>query len=351
MSKPARILFIGESWQGSSARSLREALAAVPDNVVDDNNEDLYRPTGRSLILRANNRLMNWVYRKELAASIMGRVRLCSPDVLIVYKGYLVDEDLVSDVQRLGVKTVNIFPDCSPHAHGHRLRRAIGRYDLVISTKPYHPGHWSRTYGYANKCVFVPHGYDHSVHYWPTPPQDECIDVVLAASWRPQYEVTLLEVASAIGGESISVALAGYGWQERRQLFPSHWQFPGALYGRAYGEFVRKGKIIISPVHTDMKIGAHQQPGDEDSTRTYELAAAGVFFLHRRTGYVRQVYFEGKEVILWGNSAELIAEIRRYLPLESRRRAIALAAHRRAVPAYSVEARAAEIMRQISSMR
>jgi spore maturation protein CgeB len=350
MSKSVRILFVGESWQGSSARSLREAIAACPDNVVDDINEDLFRPAGRSVVLRASNRLMSAAYRKELAKSIISQIRLTRPDALVVYKGNLVDDCLVAAVQQLGVKTVNIFPDCSPHAHGRRLQRAIGKYDLVISTKPYHPEHWSSIYGYRNKCVFVPHGYDRSMHFWSTPPQEDSIDLLLAASWRPQYEATLLDVSRAIGEDHISVALAGSGWRERRHLFPSHWQFPGSLYGRAYGEFVRKGKIVISPVQTDMRIRGQRQPGDEDSTRTYELAAAGVFFLHRRTEYIHQVYADRREVILWDDSAELIDEIRRYLPLQSERRAIALAAHRRAVPAYSIESRAREVMQHISSV-
>lgn len=345
-----RILFIGESWQGSSARSMRESLSNLPDCIVDDINEDLYRPSGQSLAVRVNNRLMTHFYRKELSREIFSRIKTVKPDVIVVYKGNLVTPQMLTEFRRLGIKTANIFPDYSPHAYGKILHRAMGEYDLVVSTKPFHPKHWRQTYGYSNTCVCVPHGYDPTVHYWSDLPQEQSIDVVLAASWRPQYEKTLIEMKEMIKSDSITVALAGHGWKQRSHLFPDHWLFTGGLYGRAYGEFVRKGRIVIAPVHSEVIVRGVQQPGDEDTTRTYELAAAGVFFLHRRTPYIKEVYVEGKETILWSDTSELVDNIRRFLPLDSERSAIAFAAHRRAVPSYSISERAKEVLKNLQQL-
>ena len=90
-----------------------------------------------------------------------------------------------------------------------------------------------------------------------------------------------------------------------------------------------------------------KQPGDEDSTRTYELAAAHCFFLHQRTDYVATVYDEQNEVPLWGDATELASFVRRWLPDEAGRRSMAARAHARAVPAYSIPQRAASVLQHI----
>ena len=345
-----RVLFVGETWNGSSARSLRDALSHLDGVEIDDVGEDQYRPRGRGLIVRGFNRILMPIYRRELAAEILRRILAFKPDVVIVYKGNLVSEDVVRGVQKLGVRVVNVYPDCSPHTFGTKLRRAMGAYDLVISTKPFHPAHWKSSYDYSNPCVCVPHGFDTNVHLWLEPPASHPVDVVLAASWRPQYESLMVEVGRLMPDSAISVALAGPGWAERHALFPPHWQFPGPLFGRAYGDFVRQGKIVIAPVHSDVEIDGKRQPGDEDTTRTYELAAAWTFFMHRRTPFVATVYEENEEVALWSDAAELVAKIRHYLPREADRARMAAAAHLRAVPAYSVPARAREVLSHIKSL-
>ena len=97
----------------------------------------------------------------------------------------------------------------------------------------------------------------------------------------------------------------------------------------------------------EVVINGKRQPGDEDSTRTYELAAAQCFFLHRRTDYVQTVFDERTEVPLWDDARELAALVRHYLPRDRERRMMAAAAHARAVPEYSVPNRAAQVMAHV----
>lgn len=345
-----KLIFVGETWNGSSARSLRDALNGIQEIELDDIGEDHYRPKGRSFLTRGINKMLNPLYQSELSVEVLKRCNVFKPDVVIVYKGNLVTNRTISVMQSMGIKVVNVFPDASPHAHGSSLRQALGVYDLVISTKPYHPEHWMTTYGYKNLCVCVPHGYDPEVHYWENLPDNYDIDVVLAASWRPQYEELMAELGRLLPQRNLSVALAGPGWAEHKGSFPEHWHCPGPIYGRAYGEFLRRGRIVVAPVHTEMVIDRKRQPGDQDTTRTYELAAAGTFFLHRRTPFVHQVYEEGEECEFWDDSTELAKKIEHYLPLEQERRAMAAKAHQRAVPAYSVPARAQEVLDHIETL-
>src|SRR5207302_9510604 len=98
-----------------------------------------------------------------------------------------------------------------------------------------------------------------------------------------------------LGSNNVSVASAGSGWPEHRNELPRHWNYHGPKIGRSYGEFVRCAKIAIAPLNRDVVIRGVKQPGAEDTTRTYELAAANCFFLHQRTDHVATVYNEYNE--------------------------------------------------------
>lgn len=345
-----RIIFVGETWKGSSARSMREALSALPEVDLDEVGEDHFQPKHRSIWLRGIHRALGRFYRAELAREIREKLVAFKPNVLVVYKGAGVSSDVIAYARDAGVATVNIFPDYSPLVYGDRLRRVLGEYDLVISTKVYHPEHWNTTYGYSNRCVFVPHGYDPSVHYCATAPASSDLHLVMVANARPQYQAIMKAVADAFPGESVRVGVAGPGWDGLRPLFPKHWLFPGPLHGRSYSEWLRRGEIVIAPVNSDVVIAGQRQPGDQDTTRTYELAAAHCFFLHFRTPFAQTLFSDELEVPMWGSHEELVALIEQYLAQPQRRREMADAAHRRAVPAYSIPARAAEVLGHLRSL-
>jgi glycosyl transferase family 1 len=347
VARPLRLLYVGDAWKGSSARSMREALEFLQATAVSEVDPGHYFPSYRSIVLRGVNRLLRFLQGKELEHRIVQLLHMMSPDVFLAYKGSGISTGLVRRMKAEGVLTVNIFPDCSPHAHGRALSQAIGEYDLVISTKPFHPEGWRHVYGYRNTCVCVPHGYDPTVHYWATAPTGQVFDVVLAATWRPEYHKLMLDFATEMREWSCQVGLAGNGWRARRGEFPPHWSFADTPTGREYGTFLRSGRIAIAPVQRDVVVSGKRQPGDEDTTRTYELAAAQCFFVHRRTDYVQTVFKERTEVPLWDDVTELAALVRHYLPRNDERRMMATAAHKRAVPEYSVPNRAAQVMDHI----
>lgn len=344
MSENTRILFVGETWRGSSARSLRDGLERIDGIWLDEVGEDHYFPKARSRVLRGAVRLLRPMLRTELEQEVISKLDVLRPDVMMVYKGSGITAQLVRHAKSMGVFVVDVFPDASPLLHGPNLREAMGEYDLVISTKPFHPPIWKTIYGYSNDCVCVPHGYDPAVHYWADAPGAQEFDVVLAASWRPQYEKLMMAFGALLPEPSLRVGLAGPGWSARSALFPAHWVCAGSLIGRAYGDWLRRGKIAIAPVNSEVVIAGRSHPGDEDTTRSYELAAAGCFFVHRRTPYIQTVYDEKTEVPMWDDPIELAALVSKYLPRAAERRAMAAAAHMRAVPAYSIPSRAKQVL-------
>ena len=346
-----RVLFVGESWLGSCARSLKEALSRNSQIELDEISEDHFFPKHRAKWLRGVNRLLRKAYLQELYREILSRVSVLRPDFVIVYKGHSLEAEFIAHLKSLGVQTVNVYPDCSPHAHGEQHRKAVGEYDLVISTKPFHPASWQTVYGYTNSCVFVPQGYDPALHVVTSPPADQPFDVVLVANWRPEYGDLMKRLARILEGHQIKVGIGGPGWQQRRSGSPPDWVYGGAVVGRNYVEWLRKGKICIAPVTREVVISGVRQPGDEDTTRTYELAAAHCFFIHRRTDLMKTIYSEADEVPMYDDPEELANKILHYLARPDERKLMAALAHRRAVPAYSVDSRADEIVSILRAQR
>lgn len=343
-----KILFVGESWFGSTSRSMRDALARRDDVEMDELSEEAcFPPPSRVPWLRAASRLTTPAYHKAFNAEVLARVRDLRPDVVMTCKGNPIRAELVRAIQALGAKTVNIYPDCSPHAHGKAHRDAVGCYDLVASTKAYHPALWHELYGYDNRCVFIPKGYEPALHLVPTPPAEQPFDVLMVATYRPEYGKLMLDFARALDDPRVSVAIGGNGWGAVRANLPSHWQFPGPAQGRRYVSLLRQGKVCIAPVTRDVVIDGRRQPGDVDSVRTYELAAAYCFFIHRRTDYVKTVYDEATEVPMFDDGAELAKHVQHFLARPEMRTAMATAAHRRAVPSCSIDERAGAVIAAI----
>jgi Glycosyl transferases group 1 len=339
-----RLLFVGESWLGSCARSLKEALARSPGVRLDEVNEDLFLPKPGARWLRAVNRILLPAYRREFYRQILYRSAAFKPDIVMTYKGGQIRFEFVHRLQALGYKVVNVYPDYSPHAYGAVHKKAVGAYDLVISTKPFHPALWQSVYGYKNRCVFVAQGYDPLLHLVTDPPRAQRFDVVLVATWRPEYGALMKTLGELLRGRGVSMGIGGNGWMAHREDFPSDWVLAGALTGRAYVDWLREGRICLAPVTREVVIAGVRQPGDEDSTRTYELAAAHCFFIHRRTGFVQRLYDEATEVPMYDTAAELAEKIMFFLPRADERAQMAAMAHARAVPAYSIDAQAEQIV-------
>lgn len=352
-TEPMRILFVGKSWLGSCARSLREALARHPQVEVDDINEDAYFPKHRARGLRAVHRLLRSRYRAELAAEIDQRISATRPDVLMAYKGHGLDAALWRSLRRRwpAMTTVNVYPDCSPHAHGAAHRDAVGACDLVLSTKPFHPAHWQSVYGYSNACRFIAQGYDPMLHQVDKPPAAQDVDVTLVANCRPEYLHLMQALATELDDIDIDVRIGGPGWTPHRETLPQHWDLAGPLHGRSYVSALRSARICIAPVTREIQVDGEQQPGDQDSTRSYELAAAHCFFIHRRTCYLHSVYSETREVPMFDDVQELADHIRHFLAHPEERTACASRAHARAVPAYSLDSRANEALKAVREFR
>jgi spore maturation protein CgeB len=268
--------------------------------------------------------------------------------VVVIYKGGTLDAAFISEIRDNYAPVVNFFPDASPQLYGRGFKAAIGEYSLVVSAKRHHPPLWSSFYGYTNRCVHVAQGYDPLLHLRREPVGEAPYDVVLVATWRAEYEVLLNELTQ-LASRPLSIAVAGGGWPQRNLQIPGVDIF-GPKHGAAYVERLLQGKIVLAPVMQVVAVDGPTQPGDQVTDRTFQCAAAHTFFIHRRTPEVLEYYDEATEVPMYDDAPELLAHIETYLRDPAARRRFAEAAHRRAVPAYSIDVRAAEMVRHLSDL-
>ena len=344
-----KILMVGENWMGSSSRSLREALQRDPEVNLEDFSSDFLCPRPFKRMNRILVRLASGSLQREFRQLLRQQIEYFNPDVLLVYKAAEVDKGVVEWARIRGVFTVNVFPDLSPFAHGRSLSEALGSYDLVASTKLGHPQLWNNEFGFTNECIYVGHGYDQNTHYVAGPyDADAEIDVCMAATWRTEYGQLLADVIDALPRRQVRMIAAGAGWQAHEADFSGRLEVMPPVVGRSYINFVRAAKICIAPMTMEpAKLHSTWVPPEQETSRSFQLAAANCFFIHRRTERVAQLYDEMEEVPLWSNAAELASLIQHYLPLREERLRLARNAHARAVPAYSTDARASELLKKI----
>lgn len=344
-----KILMVGENWMGSSARALREALQRHPEVVLEDYSSDFLCPRPFKRLNRILVRLVSGSLQREFRELLRQQIDYFEPDVLLIFKAAEVDKGLVEWARTRGVFTVNVFPDLSPFAHGKSLVEALGSYDLVASTKLGHPQLWNNVFGFTNECIYIGHGFDINIHYVEAPyDADAEVDVCMAATWRAEYGQLLIDVINALPRRQVRVLAAGPGWQAHEADFSGRLEVMPPVVGRNYVKFVRSAKICIAPMTMEpAKLHSVWVPQEQETSRSFQLAAANCFFVHRRTERIAQLYDEVEEVPLWSNAAELVNLIQHYLPLREERLRMARNAHSKAVPAYSIDARANELLKII----
>lgn len=338
-----KIVYVGESWVGSCARSMCEALSRSGSVEVIYIKEDLFFSKSRNILIRICIRIFYKIIESHFNYMVIKKIKRSMPDFFVVYKGWHVSPQLVRKIKKMGIKTVNIYPDYSPHVHGSRHKVSVGLYDLVISTKIYHPANWNETYGYKNKCQFVPQGFDPILHLCSGYGNNKIHDVVVIATYRSEYSDLLIRLAKLAEDSAIGFVVGGHGWDIVKNDFPRNWNFVGGVHGLEYIDLLKKSKICIAPLNRIAVVSGVSQPGDVDTTRTYELAAANCFFIHQDTDYVRGLY-ESEGIPFFKDENDLWMHIKYFIDRQDERLKVANAAHDKAVRFYSLDSRAREII-------
>ena len=299
----------------------------------------------RRLGLRVAGRLLSPAARRSHNADILAAAERVRPDIMLTVKGNFITAATLEELRRRGIGTVNFYPD-RDFEHDGLPADALDRFDLVATTKSYQLPYLTQRLG-ADRVAMIHHGYVPAVHRRRVPAGEMpryLWDVCFIGNASPDKLAWLEPVARALGGATMVVI--GNRWT-------------GLAAGTAVAPYVLGGPLVGDQFaraieHSRINIAVHHGPGgshgwaDQVSTRSFEIPACGGFMLHIDNDEIRTLFEPGREIDVFADPDQLVAKIDRYLSDDSARRLIADAGHARAVPAYSLHARAMELARAMT---
>ena len=327
-----------EFWRGSTGRGLADGFRAL-GWAVTEVDVGTFTLAARSLAGRVAARVVARQLRADYNAAILAAVKDIGASAFVTVKGGGIDVATLDRLRAARIRTLNYYPDVE-FDHGGLGIAQIAAYDFVATTKSFHTARLNATVG-ADRRALIQHGFDPAVHrplHVPSAEDDFDHDVAFvgnASAYKAQW---LNAVAALLPGVRLTVA--GNRWAGL--IDASNIVLLPAAIGDAYARILSRSRISIALHHGPVKT-----PGWEDlvSTRTFEIPACVGFMLHIDNAEVRTLFEPGREIAVFDTPATLARQIAHYLAHPDERRAIAAAGHARAVPAYSLSMRAAEIAR------
>lgn len=291
--------------------------------------------------LRLAARIVNPLAAHSFNREILAMAERTGPQVMLTTKGTAIRPETVRTLKKNGVFTVNFYPDYKFEYHGFD-ETMFDEYDLVVTTKSFQVDYLRRRLG-NDRVAMVHHGYVPDVHRRRVPSgtvPKYLWDICFIGNASPPKLAWLEPVALALGDRRMIVI--GHRWATLAA--------GTAVEPHVFGAFLGGDQFARAIEHSRVNIAVHHGAGgaqgweDLVSTRSFEIPACGGFMLHIDNPEIRTLFEPGREIDVFATPSELIAKIDYYLANDSVREAIADAGHARAVPAYSLHTRAAELL-------
>jgi hypothetical protein len=313
------------AWAGTHGL---EAAAAEPDAAGAR-----ARPSGgqalRSLMRPFVAPLMSRLRPYRLAAweanILAAQIANFRPDLILNHEMGYIDNRTLATIKPNGVKLIGQIAAALPEESD------FSAYDLVISSLP-NLVEWFRAHGVqaeVNRLAFEPSILE---KLGPAPARDVDVSFVGSLSNVHKGRVRLLEqIAREVG-----LKIWGNGIESLPPSSPLHACYQGEAWGRDMYAVLRRSRITINN-HLDLA-GPWA-----NNMRLYEATGMGTMLLTDAKQNLADIFVPGEEVATYGDVAECVAQIRRYLSDEPGRAAIAAAGQRKAIMVQNYAGRTAEI--------
>lgn len=335
-----RIAIASSLGFGDSAASLAHGFRKNGWDVcpIDRNRHYL---GGASFVARVTSRVMRRYFEKSYNDAIIDTVRTYRPEFLLTVKGQAITSDTLRTIRRLGTKSVMYYPDYH-FEHRGLDTDSFSEYDLFVTTKSFQVEYLEKWLG-KDKVGFVHHGYSVPAHrpILPDLAEDEYkVDCLYIGNFSRYKATWMRDIIQRM--PDLNLLIVGGLWKQHAAEFGLQSKVLGqVLWGDMYSRIIQESRINIA-IH----YGPAGPQGWEDnvSTRTFEFPACKGFMLHIDNDEVRDMYEVGEEIDVFNNADELCEKIDYYLKHPEKRRAMIERAYQRAVPAYSYDARASELL-------
>jgi len=333
------MVIAGEFWRGSTGLGLADGFRRCGWAVQEIDIRHFHPDPGAGIALRAVRRAISPLADRTFRAAILNACDTLRPDVFLSIKGCAISADLLKGISETGTRTAVFYPDVHFN-HPDVDLDTLGCFDRIITSKVFQIDFLAERFG-QDKISYVPHGYASGVHqplYANLTESDYEADIQHIGACSPSKLRWMSKLRRRL--PNLHIRLIGKGWKRATigtALEPS--VVSGDHYGCGYSAAVQTARI---------NIGVHFGPAgrwqDNVSTRTFEIPACRGFMLHVDNAEVRALFSPGEEIDVFSTAEELAEKVQFYLSRPDLRAEMIERGYRRAVPAYSYDARAKDIL-------
>ncbi|KZM73160.1 glycosyltransferase [Nocardia terpenica] len=312
-----KILYVGDDWVGSNARSLADGFREAGHEVLVVDSTPVTLPARLS---------PPWVYAKlakrrapwdiaAVHADIEALARSFAPDLLFAFKTVHLDQRRL--LATPAALRVHYSPDdvANPENISADYLAHEPCWDLIVTTKRHNvPELTARG---ARAVLFVRSAYDPAWHR-PCARRGGRYLAGFIGACRPDRRDLVVDLARAHGAD---LAVYGPGWRRVPRLRRTGAAVRGPVYGERFS-------VAVAGVTANLVL-LNSANRDTHTCRSFEIPAAGGLFVGERTDEHAELLTEDSECFLFSSAAELRDILDRCARHPERAAEVAAAGHRR----------------------
>ncbi|OPX07675.1 glycosyltransferase [Gordonia sp. i37] len=313
-----KILFVGDDWIGSNARSLADGFRAAGHDVVVIDSTRVTLPARLSAswtYSKAARRRAPWVVDR-LHDEIDSVARDFRPDMLFCYKTVHLDQDRLLNVPAALRVHYSADDVANPYNITDAYLKSEHLWDLIVTTKRYNV---PEVLGRGGKAaLFVWSAYDPAWHFPAARRGRDHHRIGFIGACRDDRRDLMIRLGRRYGDDLL---VQGPGWRRVAALQATQAVVTGPAYGQEFSLAVAKVEANLVLLNSDNR--------DRHTCRTFEIPAAGGLFVGERTDEHAELLDDGTECLLFSDEDELHSQLALVREHPERASGIARAGHRR----------------------
>ena len=289
-----KILFVGDDWVGSNARSLADGFRQAGHDVVVIDSSPITLPRRLSpswTFAKATTRRAPWT-TERLHTDIEQAAATFRPDMLFCYKTIHLDQPRLLSVPAALRVHYSADDMSNPYNTTPGYLEHESRWDAVVTTKRHNVA--EMTARGARHVTFVLERLRSGLASSVCDEDTQALPGRFHRGSSPRPRGPVAHPCSKARQRHVS---GGPGWRRDTALVKSS----AAIAGPSYGQDL---SVAIAPVCANLVL-LNSDNRDTHTCRTFEVPAAGGLFVGERTDEHNELLTEGTEALLFDSPAEL----------------------------------------------
>jgi len=252
---------------------------------------------------------MKFNFNKIYNKYIMREIKNFDPDIILIFKGTFLDENLVKLINSLENKKriiIHYMNDESENNNfiNHSLR--LAPFVDFIFTTAYNYLPIYHQFGF--KAYYLPFACFPPIHKMMsnTKMNKYSYDVIFVGTYRPEREILLKDLLLRLTNfnEKIKIGIFGGGWQKSKYNLVKKLAIPHELIGENLTKAYNSSKIVLN-IHKPLD----KIDGMKANMRVFEATGCGSLLLTDYIHGIEEFYDIGKELLSYDNVEDLFSSI------------------------------------------